>query len=64
LQIREHDIFGYRPDVTGYRVLQNFDVMQGRALANPQFGAGGGSQFLIQNFEKYLEPISTIDLKR
>ena len=64
LQIKEHPIFGYRPDVTGYRVTQDFDILQGKTLANPQFGPGGGDQFLILDFEKYLEPITTIDLKR
>lgn len=64
LQIQEHLRFGYRPDVTGYRVTSDFNPMQGKTIVNPQYGPGYGDQFLITNFEKYLEPISTIDIKR
>jgi YD repeat-containing protein len=64
LQVKEHPIFGYRPDVTGYRVTQDFDVLFGKTRANPQFGPGGGDQYLIRDYGKYLEPITTIDLKR
>lgn len=64
VQVKEHPVFGYRPDVTGYRVIQDFNPLQGRATANPQFGPGGADQFLIQDFENYLEPITTIDLRR
>jgi hypothetical protein len=64
LQVKEHAVYGYRPDVTGYRVTQDFKPMTGRALANPDFGVGGGKQFMIRDHQKYLEPIATIDLKR
>ncbi|MES9876893.1 MAG: hemagglutinin repeat-containing protein [Candidatus Sedimenticola sp. 1PA] len=64
LQVKEHPIFGYRPDVTGYRVTNDFDLLFGKTRANPQFGPGGGDQYLIKDYEKYLEPITTIDLNR
>jgi len=64
LQIKEHPVLGYRPDVTGYKVKQSFDLPYGKTNANPQLGPGGGDQYLIFDYEKYLEPITTIDLKR
>jgi len=63
LQVKPHDIYGYRPDVTGYRVMQNVSVPSGQALANPAFGSGAGTQYFIPNPEKYLEPITTVNLK-
>jgi hypothetical protein len=63
LQIRAHPVYGYRPDVTGYRVTQDITVPGGTAVANPWYGPGGGTQFFIRDSEKYLEPISTINLR-
>lgn len=64
LQVKPHEIYGYRPDVTGFRVTQDVFVPGGRAIANSAFGAGGGTQFFIENSGKYLEPITTINLKK
>lgn len=64
LQVKPHDIYGYRPDITGFRITQDLFVPSGQALANPAIGAGGGTQFFIQNSGKYLEPITTINLKK
>ena len=63
LQIEEHPLRGYRVDITGYRVKQDFDLPYGTTRANPQFGPGGGDQYLIFDHKKYLEPITTIDMK-
>lgn len=45
-------------------MTKNIKVPYGKTLANPQNGFGGGDQFLIKDYEKYLEPIATIELKR
>lgn len=63
LQVKPHSIYGYRPDVTGYRVTQDLAVPSGTTAANSGFGPGGGTQFFIRNSENYLEPISTINLR-
>jgi hypothetical protein len=63
LQVRPHPVYGYRPDVTGYRVTQDITVPGGTTVANPWYGPGGGTQFFIRDSEKYLEPISTINLR-
>lgn len=63
LQVRPHSIYGYRPDITGYRVTQDITVPSGATAANPAFGPGGGNQFFIRNQGNYLEPISTINLR-
>ncbi len=64
LQVRPHDIYGYRPDITGFRVTQDVFVPSGQAVANPAFGTGNGTQFFIRNNERYLEPIATVNLRK
>ena len=63
LQVAPHDSLGYRPGATAYRVLADTTVAYGKALANPQYGAGGYTQFVIQEFEKVLQPIYSIPLR-
>ncbi|RJX31787.1 MAG: hypothetical protein C4516_06495 [Oxalobacter sp.] len=64
LQVKAHSIYGYRPDIKGFRVIQDLYVPGGQALANISVGTGGGNQFFIQNAHKYLEPITTINLRK
>lgn len=63
LQVRPHSVYGYRPDVTGYRVTQDITIPSGTTAANPWYGPGGGTQFFIRDSGNYLEPISTINLR-
>ena len=62
LQVKPHEIYGYRPDITGFRVTQDITIPGGNAVANSSIGTGGGTQFFIQNSTNYLEPITTINL--
>jgi len=62
LQVNPHPIYGYRPNITGYLVTQDISVPSGVALANPQFGPGGGAQFFIENYQNILKPVATVDL--
>jgi len=64
LQVSPHPVRGYRPQVQAYRVLNDIDVPSASALANPQFGPGGGAQFYMENFSNRLAPIRTFNLSR
>lgn len=62
LQVSPHKQFGFRPGVTAYEVLDDVPAAFGRTLANPQHGAGGLPQIVIENFGDYLKPIYSIPL--
>ena len=62
LQVKPHEIKGYRDQVGAYRVLETIDVPQGIVTANPDAGAGGGKQFWINEFEDRLELIRVFNL--
>jgi len=55
----------FRPGMTQYEVTQDSIVGYSKALANPQYGAGGFDQYYISNYESILKPIkSTIMTNR
>jgi len=62
LQVAPHVDKGYRMFVGVYRVVSSTPAATGRALANPQFGSGGFTQYVIQNFEEALELIKILQL--
>lgn len=62
LQVAPHPVYGYRPGVQAYRLNQSIRIPAGQTLANPQLGTGGGNQFFIRNFGKYLDPVRQFDL--
>lgn len=57
LQVKPNPEKGYRPKVQIYRVKREIKVEKGYALANPEYGKGGGRQFFIENYSEVLEPI-------
>jgi RHS repeat-associated protein len=65
LQVRKGDYPQFRPGMTQYEVTQDITVGYSKALANPQYGAGGSDQYYISNYEDVLKPIkSTIMTNR
>ena len=67
LQVKPHDVYGYRGQVSGYAFNKTVTVGYGTALANPQYGAGGQPQFFIPNVQKLIDKdilvlVDTIDL--
>jgi hypothetical protein len=64
LQVGPHPVHGYRPGVTAYRVLEDAPVAFGRALANPQHGAGRYPQIVIEGSKTKLEPLFSIPLRQ
>jgi filamentous hemagglutinin len=50
LQVAPHPEFGYRPMVGEYEVIGGLTAPSGTAIANPNFGAGGGNQLFICNY--------------
>jgi filamentous hemagglutinin len=63
-QVAPHPVYGYRPAVQAYRVTSELTVPGGSALNNPAFGAGGGTQFFIPNYNKALVPIRQFPLSK
>lgn len=63
LQVSPHPSFGYRPGVTAYEVMDDLPAAFGRTLANPQHGAGGLPQIVIENYDSVLKPIYSVPLK-
>lgn len=59
LQVQAHPTFGYRPGMTLYMVTEDTEAAFSQALANPQFGAGGYSQYYIPNTSS-LKPVLSI----
>jgi RHS repeat-associated protein len=47
LQVRAHPLWGPRKGVNAYRILEDIRVPMGKAIANPQYGMGGGTQFFL-----------------
>lgn len=63
VQASPHPIYGFRPDVTGFRLTQGLRVPNGLALNNPALGPGGGAQYFFdENMRLYLERVASIDL--
>ncbi len=60
LQIGKGNYPQFRPGMTQYEVTQDITVGYSRALANPQYGAGGLDQYYISNYENVLSPIKSI----
>jgi RHS repeat-associated protein len=50
----------YRPGMTQYVVTQEIQVAQSVALANPQYGVGGYTQYFIPNYNQVLQPIFSL----
>lgn len=62
LQVRPHPTLGYRPTMRAYEVISDIRVPTGSTLNNPALGPGGGAQFYIGNYSKYLAGVSDIEL--
>lgn len=41
MQVKPHDTFGYRKEVTAYEVIEDISAARARTSANPHFGEGG-----------------------
>ena len=55
VQVKPHDVFGYRSKVQAYEVLEDIDVATSITKANPQWGKGGATQIFVENFETVLQ---------
>ncbi|MDR0608697.1 MAG: hypothetical protein LBG58_01135 [Planctomycetaceae bacterium] len=62
LQVPPNPSLGYRPQVAVYQVNEDIIVASGNALANPQYGSGGGIQFFVRDYQKSLTLLDIIDL--
>jgi hypothetical protein len=52
----------YRPNMTQYEVLEDTKVATSKALANPNYGSGGYTQYYIPQWKTNLQPVNTIPL--
>ena len=64
LQMMPHRTFGRRPGVTAYRVTRDVRVAIGVAAANPQYGEGGLTQVVIEDYQQVLEPLHSMPLEK
>lgn len=64
LQIRPHETYGYRNQITVYEVMEDVTAPMGQALANRAYGPGGYTQYYIEGFQSKLRPITTLQLSR
>ena len=55
LQVKPHDVYGYRGGVSGYMFTKNVTGGYGITSANPQFGSGGLPQYFIPNIKQLIE---------
>ncbi|WP_168184714.1 hemagglutinin repeat-containing protein [Oleiagrimonas sp. MCCC 1A03011] len=62
LQVSPHPVFGYRPQMGMYEVLDDIHVPTGVVKENPALGPGGANQFFIRWYQKNLKLIKTINL--
>ncbi|MFC5435860.1 DUF6861 domain-containing protein [Rhodanobacter umsongensis] len=62
LQVAPHPVFGYRPEVGIYQVLEEIEIPTGQALANPAFGKGGSQQFFIGDYGNKLRLVGKVQL--
>jgi filamentous hemagglutinin len=62
LQLAAHPVFGYRPEMGVYQVLEDTQVPTGQALANPDIGSGGAQQFFFGNYGTQLQLVNRIPL--
>ena len=63
LQVAPNDKYGYRSWMTAYEVTEDVVVAVGKALANPNHGAGGLPQIVVENYDKVLRPLVSIRLQ-
>lgn len=49
LQVRKHEVLGYRKEMHGYMLTKDIGAAKSKALANTDFGDGGLQQKLIPN---------------
>jgi hypothetical protein len=65
LQVKAHPQFGYRAMVGIFDIKNDSIVVAiSKTLANPQYGAGGGWQVYVGNFDEVLMVLDTIYLKQ
>jgi uncharacterized Zn-binding protein involved in type VI secretion len=62
LQVKPHDVYGYRPNVRAYEVTADTPAAMGITSANPQHGAGGLPQIFVPELGN-LKPLDVIPLK-
>lgn len=55
LQVKPHDVYGYRGEVSGYMFTKNVTGGYGITGANPQYGSGGLPQIFIPNIKRLIE---------
>lgn len=63
LQVGKNGYPQYREFMTQYIVKEDITVAYSKALANPQYGAGGYEQFFIDKYEQVLEAIKTVTME-
>jgi hypothetical protein len=62
LQVKAHDLFGYRPKVGVYVLTAASNGAIAKTTANPQYGKGGAWQVFIDDFRSKLECIEEVAL--
>jgi RHS repeat-associated protein len=63
LQVKPHDTFGYRKEMTAYEVLEDTPAARSIVSANPQLGKGGASQVFVPDYQTKLKPLHTVKLR-
>jgi YD repeat-containing protein len=61
LQVKPHELFGYRPKIGEFVLKQDVLVPTAKVIANPLLGPGGAQQFVINNFNSRLNLIREFD---
>lgn len=70
-QIRPHPVYGYRTKLGKYEVLEDIYVASGKSLANREIdikgvieflGDGGGSQYVVFDYQSKLKLLEETDL--
>ena len=62
LQAKANPKYGHRPALRIYEVTEDIHAAQSVAKANPQHGAGGITQFFIENYDAVLKPVTDVPL--
>ena len=63
MQVKPHDTFGYRKEVTAYEVIEDISAARARTSANPDFGEGGAPQVFVPDYQTNLKPLYKVKLR-
>jgi RHS repeat-associated protein len=63
MQVKPHDTFGYRKEVTAYEVIEDISAARARTSANPHFGEGGAPQVFVPDYQTNLKPLYKVKLR-